>query len=184
MGWEQEMFALLDDLEGQASSLYAQERELELAERARAEYATVTLASRLVATLGEPVALDVHGLGRLVGTLQRAAADWCLLAVTSAGGALTTDWVVRLEQVTAVHGVSSRSVPEVAWGALSRLGVASAMRRLAEAQAHVSAHLVDGTRHEGVLGRVGQDFVELRGAGTETALLPFSALVALSSRES
>ena len=45
-------FALFDDLEQQAESLYAEERDLELADRTRAEYSAVTLASRLMASLG------------------------------------------------------------------------------------------------------------------------------------
>ena len=46
MSWEHELFALFDDLEGQASALWEVDRDAELADRARAEYATVTLASQ------------------------------------------------------------------------------------------------------------------------------------------
>ena len=49
MAWEEELFAYLDDLEGQAGALYAAERAPELADRSRAEYQSVTLATRLMA---------------------------------------------------------------------------------------------------------------------------------------
>ena len=42
MAWEEELFALLDDLEQQAEALYDAERDAELADRSRAEYQQVT----------------------------------------------------------------------------------------------------------------------------------------------
>ena len=58
------------------------------------------------------------GVGRIAGLLQRVGADWCL-----AHGA-AQDWVVRLSAVVAVDGASGRSVPEVAWSPIARLGLA------------------------------------------------------------
>ena len=52
MSWEDRIFSLLDDLEAQAEGAFAAERDLEVAERARAEYASVTLAARLSARQG------------------------------------------------------------------------------------------------------------------------------------
>ena len=52
MVWDERLFDLLDDLEGQAEALYAAERDAELADRSRAEYASVTLESRLMASTG------------------------------------------------------------------------------------------------------------------------------------
>ena len=37
--WDDQLFALFDDLEGQASALYELERDAELVDRSRAEYA-------------------------------------------------------------------------------------------------------------------------------------------------
>ena len=65
MSWDEEMFAVLDDLEQQAEALYAAERDAELADRTRAEYGAVTLASRLMASLDTELALGVLGVGRL-----------------------------------------------------------------------------------------------------------------------
>jgi hypothetical protein len=155
MSWEEELFAYLDDLEGQAAALYAADRAPELADRSRAEYQTVTLAARLMAAVDREVTLDVAGVGAVSGRLGRVATGWCSLS--GAG----QDWVVRTEAVTAVHGGSERAVPELAWPAVARLGLGAALRRLADAAEPCSVHLTDGRRHDGVLVRVGADFVEL-----------------------
>ena len=59
MTWEEQLFSLLDDLEQQAEALYDSERDVELADRSRAEYAHVSLASRLMASLDDEVGLEV-----------------------------------------------------------------------------------------------------------------------------
>jgi hypothetical protein len=177
MSWEHELFALFDDLEGQASAAFEEDREAELADRARAEYGAVTLASRLMASRGRHVALDLPHIGRVEGSLDRVGDGWCLLS--GAG----QDWVVPLSAIAAVHGASGRSVPEVAWSAMDRLSLRSALRRLADADERCLVHLVDGTRHEAYVQRVGADFLEARGAGGERLLLPYASLVAVQSRD-
>ena len=67
MSWEHDLFALLDDLEGQAAAAWEVDREAELADRARTEYRAVTLASRLMASRGRDVALDLPHVGRSRG---------------------------------------------------------------------------------------------------------------------
>lgn len=175
MGWEDELFALFDDLEDQASALYAAERDVELADRTRAEYQQVTLGGRLMASVGRQVTVHVLGVGPVAGTVARVADGWLLVAAGD------HDWVVVLPAVATVDGASERSVPELAWSPLTRLGLASALRRIAEAGDRCLLHLRDGTRHEGVLRRVGADFCELAGA-RGTVLVAFSALAAAQSR--
>ena len=156
MAWEEQVFSLLEDLEQQAEALYAAERGPELADRARAEYAAVTLAARLAAGVGEPVALEVRGVGRLVGVLDRVSAGWLRLQVAG------QEWVVRTSAVVEVRGASPRAVPEVAWSVADRVGVGSALRRLADE------------------ARAGADFVELRsGASGESVLVALDALAAV-----
>ena len=75
MAWEDELFALFDDLEGQAGALWEEDREAELADRAQAEYAAVTLASRLMASTGTTVSLELPGPGRVEGELRRVGED-------------------------------------------------------------------------------------------------------------
>ncbi len=180
MAWEEELFGFLDELEQQAEALYDAERAPELADRSRAEYQQVPLAARLMATVGDPVTLQVRGVGAVRGDLARVATGWCLVAQPA------QDWVVRLDAVDAVEGASSRATPEVAWPVTARLTVASALRRLAGAGERCVVHLVDGARHEGVPRRVGQDFVELvvGGEGHErVVLLAFAAVAAVQSDE-
>ncbi len=177
MGWENDLFALFDDLEGQAAALYAAERGAEIADRSRAEYQNVSLASRLMASAGTEVRLAVRGVGAVAGVVDRVADGWLLL---SAGD---NDWVVSLPAVATVEGASVRSVPEVAWSPLTRLGLGSALRRIAEAGERCLLHLLDGSRYEGTLRRVGQDFCEVvTGEERRLVLVAFDALAAAQSR--
>ena len=177
MSWEHELFALFDDLEGQAAAAWEEDREAELADRARAEYASVTLTSRLMASRGRHVALELPHVGRVEGSLDRVGDGWCLLS--GAG----QDWIVPVDAISAVHGASGRSVPEVAWSAIDRLGLRSALRRLADADERCLFHLADGARHEAYVQRVGADFLEARGVAGERLLLPYAGLVAVQRRD-
>lgn len=175
---DRRIFDLLDDLEGQAAALYAGEREAEVADRSRAEYAAVTFASRLMASIELPVTLEVAGLGRLAGRLRRVGAGWCLLA--SASG----EWLVPIDSVVAAESLSERSLPEVAWTSVTRLGLGSALRRLADESAPCVVFTREGAAHEVVLERVGADFVEAVTAGESPrrTLLRLAAVSAIQSR--
>jgi hypothetical protein len=177
MSWEEEVFALLDDLEQQAEAMYAAERDADLADRSRAAYREVTLASRLMASVGEELRLDVVGIGAVAGVLERVGDGWCLVAGPA------QDWVVHLRAVAAVTGATERSVPEVAWSPVAKLGVGSALRRIADAGERCVLHLVDGTTYDALLRRIGADFVEARIGEDRTVLVPIAALAAAQSRE-
>lgn len=177
MGWEEQIFALLDDLEGQADAAFGVERDQEIADRGQAEYAQVTLASRLMATVDQQVRLEVLGVGVVEGLLQRVAAHWCLVA--GAG----QEWIVRLPTVASVQGASPRSVPEVAWSPVARLGFGSALRRLVEAREPCVLRLLDGTRQDVRAKRVGADFVEVRLGRSVDVLVPFTAISAVQRRD-
>lgn len=176
MGWEAELFALFDDLEGAAAAAWDAEREAEVLDRAQTEYASVTLASRLMASVGHEVALDLPHLGRVRGVLERVAQGWCLIRDDR------QDWVVATAHVSVVGGASARSVPEVAWSPVARLGLGSALRRLAAAATPCVMHLSDGTRHDIVLDRVGADFAEGRTPAGQTVLVAYGGLVAVQGR--
>ena len=178
MGWDRELFDVFDELEHRAEALHDLQRAPELADRSRAAYAAVTLASRLMATVGEVVELDALGVGPVRGALQRVAAEWCL--VSGSGG---QDWVLPLASVTVVHGASARSVPEVAWSPMARLGLGSALRRIADSGQRCMLHLRDGTAYAVVLRRVGADFMEVDGVRAAALLVPFAAVGAVQSRE-
>lgn len=175
--WDEQLFVLFDDLEGQAAALYELERDAELVDRSRAAYREVTLESRLVASTGAHVGLEVAGAGRIEGELQRIGTGWCLVS----GHA--QDWIVRTPCVQVAYGASLRSVPEVARSPLHKLGVASAFRRLAESQLRCVVHLVDGGQHEAVVCRVGADFVEIRTPNDTLVLIAYAAISAVQSRD-
>ena len=181
MGWEDDLFALFDDLEGRAEALYDREREPELADRSRAEYHQVSLASRLMASVGTDVTLDVAGVGPVAGRLDRLGDGWCLVSGAS------QDWVLLVAAVGLVHGAADRSVPEVAWSPVARLGVGSALRRLADSGERCVLRLRDGSVRDGVIRRVGHDFVEVvegvEGVeGKVLLLVAFAQLAAVQSR--
>lgn len=177
MSWEHELFALFDDLEGQAAAAWENDRDAELADRARTEYGSVTLASRLMASRGAAVAVDLPHVGRVEGRLDRVGEGWFLLSGQG------QDWIVPLRWVAAVRGASTRSVPEVAWSPVDRLGLRAALRRLGDAAARCVLHLVDGSRHEAFVERVGADFLEARDAAGGELLVAYDALVAVQSRD-
>lgn len=177
MAWEEDLFAYLDDLEGQAAAAYDAERVPELEDRSRAEYQQVTFAARLMASVGREVTLELLGVGTVAGRVDRVATGWCLVCGPG------QDWVVRFQAITALHGASRRGHPEVAWSPLARLGLGGALRRLADLAEPCSLHLVDGHRHDGTLLRVGADFVETAvGEGGHVVLVAFAHLAAVQSR--
>lgn len=176
--WDEKLFAVFDDLEQQADALFDAERDLELADLARAEYAEVTLAGRLMAAVDQDVAVDVVAVGRLEGRLTRVAAEWMMLSVG------TAEWVVPLAAVTAAQVPTDRSVPDVAWSVVARrLGLRSALRRLADSAASCVVHTREGAQLQGRIGRVGQDFFELQVAATATQLVPLATVAGLQSWE-
>ncbi len=181
MGWDERLFDLLDDLEVQAEALYAAERDAELADRSRAEYATVTLGARLMASEGRHVSLDVTGAGRVSGELRRVGAGWCL--VSGEG----RDSLVPTAAVEGATGLSDRAVPEVAWPPVARLGLGSALRRLADEALPCVLLTRSGARHDVVVLRVGQDFVETEtdadGDRPRRAVLAIAAIGVVQSRE-
>jgi hypothetical protein len=128
-----------------------------------------------MASIDAEVTLDVVGVGPVSGRLARLGDGWCL--VTGAG----QDWVVATAAVSVVHGAADRSVPEVAWSPVTRLGLGSALRRLADAGERCVLRLRDGSARDGVPRRVGRDFVEV-AEGDQVVLVPFEQLAAVQSR--
>lgn len=177
MSWEEELFAYLDDLEGQAAALFDADRGPEVADRGREQYQTVSLAGRLMAGVGEELTLELAGVGPITGVLTRVAKGWCLLQGRG------QDWVVRLGAVYAAYGASMRAVPEIAWPASARLGLGAALRRLAEAAEPCAIYRTDGCRHDGIVTRVGADFIEVdAGAARRKVLVAIERLAAVQSR--
>ena len=174
MLWEQRLLALFDDLELQAEGLALAERDGEVGELARAEYAGLALADRLHGNLGARLALGLGPSVTVEGVTRQVGSDWLLLE--EAGH----EWVIRLAAVGFVRGLTERALAAAARPVTARLGIGSVLRRLAEAGDEVIVQGLHGDRQRGILGRVGADFVELGGpAGRPTDVLPFGALAGI-----
>ncbi|KQY56253.1 hypothetical protein [Nocardioides sp. Root140] len=177
MTWEADLFAYLDDLEGEAGAVFDAERQIEVADRARAEYSSVDAAGRLMASVGSDVALRVTGLGALRGRLVRVATGWCLVESGQ------QEWIVRLAAISMMQGISPRSVPHDAWPVTAKLGLRSALRRISESQERCGLRMLDGAQYDVVPVRVGADFVEaVMGEQRELHLFTFEALAAVHTR--
>jgi hypothetical protein len=183
MHWEESLLALFEDLEQQAEGLHLVERDAEVAERTRAEYARVDFLSRVHASLDGSVVLGVEGVGDVEGVLVRAGSDWCL--VESPGG---QSWVVRLAAVTRARGLSGQALGESARSPVPRLGLGSVLRGVADSRSPVLLHLCDASRLRARLGRVGADFVEVvpayadgggAGVAASVEVMPFRRLAAV-----
>ena len=145
MEWDERLFAFLDDLEGRAEALYDAERETDLADRSRAEYAAVTLAGRLMASSGTRRRPRRARGGPVAGVLQRVGPDWCL--ARGAGPGLGGPAGCRR---AACEGASDAGAcPRSPGHRSTRLGLGSALRRLADAGEPCVVHGVDGTAHDG-----------------------------------
>jgi hypothetical protein len=174
---EDDLGDLFEDLEQQAMGMHLAERDAELADRARGEYASVGFTSRVHASVGQQVALTLRGGELVEGTLAQAGADWCTVA-----GSGSMPWLVRLDAVAGASGMSSRALPEAARPALARLGFGAALHRLAEEAPEVLLHLDGGPPLRARVLRIGADFVEAERAGGvpgapgRSVLVPFAAL--------
>jgi hypothetical protein len=175
MRWEERLLAMFDDLELQAEGLALAERDAEVAELARSEYAEVDLTARLHASVGGRLTVTLRGVGTVQGDLLRVGADWFLLASTA------QEWMVRVAALRAARGVAGGAIAAPARPVTARLGIGSALRRVADAGGEVTVLGQDGSGTSGRLRRVGADFVELAGSGpgATTELVPFAAMAAV-----
>ncbi len=150
---------VFEDLEQQAAGMEMAERDAELADRVRGEYAAVTLADRVHASLGREVSLVLLGGETVAGLLADAGRDWC--AVTPGHG---RTWLVRLAAVAQAGGLSRRSLPEAARPVVARRGFGSAVHALAEESGDVLVHAATGSPVRGRVARIGSDFLEVEPA--------------------
>jgi hypothetical protein len=153
--WERQLLALFDDLEQQAEGLALAERDVAVEELSRAGYAEVDLAARLHASIGARLVLAVVGVGQIRATVHRVGTDWLL------GSEETHEWIVRLAALGHVRGLADRAVDERHRPAPARVGLGSALRKVAEDRVAVVLHRLEGGSVRGQVRRVGADFVEL-----------------------
>ena len=174
--------AVFEDLEQQAAGMHYAERDAQLLDRARGEYATVSFASRVHASVDREVHLTL-GSGRVVGgRLTQAGLDWCVVVPEVSGEV----WVVRLAAVVAAQGFSGRAVPKAARAITARLGFGSALHRLAGESPVTRLHSTAGPCMRVRIVRIGADFVEAEPVdtamgGRAALIVPFVGVEAVSS---
>ena len=179
MRWDDRLQGLFEDLEQQAEGLALSERDALVAEQRVAEYAEVDLAARLHGSVGARIGCEVVGVGRVEGELSRVGEGWILVETDR------DEWLVRLPAVLAIRGLADRAITADLRRVTTRLGVASALRQVAEDRAEVLLHLVDRGTLRVLLGRVGADFlevlevVEVVEAASQRSVLPFTAVAAV-----
>lgn len=173
------MFAVFDDLEQQAAGLHLVERDAEVADLTLAEYSRVSLGARLHASLGDELRLRLVGGHLVSGRLARVGQDWLLLVDRS------SEWIVRHDGILTLAGLSARAHSEETWSVMDRLPLRTVLRRLSSASEPCLVHFVDDQRVEGRIGRVGQDFFELRvGVGVDRSeqVVPVVSVSGLQGR--
>jgi hypothetical protein len=88
--------------------------------------------------------------------------------------------VLNLAHLRGATGLDARARPEELRRVTARLGLASALRHLAEEVDRVSVVRVDGERRSGRLGRLGADFLELVGESGSVEVVPLGAVAAVT----
>jgi len=150
MRWE----SLFADMEAQLAAGRLADVRADVAELARAERASITLAARARASVGRSVRVLVGGADVVEGELIDAAPEWLLLATSPVRRAL-----VPVASAAAVDGLVPHAAP--AAGAVeSRLGLGHALRALARDRVAVRVQ-AGGADLTGRIERVGADHLDL-----------------------
>jgi hypothetical protein len=181
MRWDE----LFDDLEAQADQVSRNERAGEIEERARIEIGKVGVLDRLRPAVGTLVRLRCVASVSVTGTLRRIGADWVLLDESPGH-----EVVLPLAGVVSIGGLGRLSAAPGSGSAVSSgLDLRHALRGLARDRSAVQIILLDASRLDGTIDRVGADFVELathvvgelrrRSEVREVLVVPTSAVVLL-----
>lgn len=166
--------ALFADLESQLAAAGQVGLEAEASERARTEYADLTLAQRLAGQLGR--VLEVHaGAGTFTGTLRHVGRGWVLLEEPAA------QVLVSLGAVRSIGGMDRYALTAPG---RARLGLASALRGLSRNRSEVAVFLAahGAAVLRGRMERVGADFFELsagQGAARVGTVVALDAVAAV-----
>ena len=162
----------LEDLESQAAAWSRDERAVEVSDRAIEAYRSVTLAARLVASLGRQIVVDLGSAGRVRGRLAGAGDGWA--AVTEDGRGV--DALVLTAAASGVRGLADGAASAAAWPLASRRSASAVLLRQVADRAPVILTLRDGEQRRGRAGRLGADFLEITGDDGVTTLVVLASV--------
>jgi hypothetical protein len=146
---------LFEDLDTQAAALEDAELRSEIADRTRAELASVPLARRLHSALGSTVELRLLGDAVVRGLLSGWGPDWLLV---EAGDEV----LVSMGAVVAAGRLGSAASAVAGIGLVeSRTSITSVLRAIARDRSTVAVRLVDSSQLIGTPDRVGADWVDI-----------------------
>jgi len=184
MRWD----ALFDDMEAQLAAEDRLGLDAEVAERARTELAGIELKDRLRGALGMRIVVQLFSGASFEGTLSHAGSEGLVLNEE------LHQVLIPYAGVARYTGLGRLAVGEKS-KVRQKLGLASALRGLARDRSSLTVFVAGGlageTRLNGVIDRVGRDYLDLavtepgeaRRAGNvrEIATVPFAALAAIRS---
>lgn len=178
--------SLFDDVEAQFEAAEQAALESEVADRFRSEQATLGLVDRMRGQIGLVLKVAVSNGRVFTGELTHVGSEWLVLSSAA------EEVIVPFHAVQLVEGLG-RTVALEASRLQQALGLSSALRTLSRDRAPVTLHRVGSElRVEGVIDRVGKDFVELaevlpgeqrRRTGVSSVFaVPFRSIAAISTR--
>ncbi len=178
--------ALFDDMDSQFAGIESAASNSEIADRVRREQGSVALVDRLRAQIGFVLRVRVSGNLAFDGEVTHVGSEWLVLSKEAA------EVLIPLGAIRTIEGVNRRVMGEVS-RVERTLGLASAFRAMARDRAHVTVYQVEAGAHiQGVIDRVGADFVEIAAVPpgeqrrstsvTGVYCIPFSAVAAVASR--
>lgn len=179
MRWE----TLFADLAGQLEAVDTIEREAVVSDLTRAEWATLTLADRLRAVVGSPVAVTLRGGQEVHGQVREVHDDWLLLV--SAGREI----LVPTSAAEVWRGLGARAAPVPASRVRVPTTLARALREVARDRGIVSIGTTERA-YVGRINRVGRDHVDLvpardgdrgRPVADEVVVIALDAITCVSS---
>ena len=146
---------LFEDLEAQAAALGDAELRSEVADRTRAELASVFLARRMHSALGCEVEVRLLGDAIVRGPLCGWGPDWLLVETGD-------EILVSTAAVVAAGRLGSSASATAGIGLVeSRTPITTVLRAIARDRSAVALRLVDGSQLVGTPDRVGADWIDI-----------------------
>lgn len=181
MRWD----ALFNDLEAQIAARSVAADESEIADLTRLEQSGVSLADRLRGQTQLTLRIRASGGVVFTGRLSHVGSEWVVLE-----SELSTT-LIPFFSIQLIEGVG-RQMRQEHSAVQRRLGLAAALRALARDRARVVIYgASEGVRVEGIIDRVGSNFVEMaavargeqRRPGNVGGVfaIPFTGMAAVSS---